>query len=273
MPDTGSLRAEEATAFAQVLGQALGSPEVKEALRNGPGTPGAERLRGQAYRSRAALLATAATEYRAYARLRAEEARLTAPPAEDVRPSGGLLPALAVLVPSLGAVAAVIFLAIGFGLRLVGVHRQFSDELVYAGWLAAAIAAAATVADLVWLLVTAARNRSAPPADGEAAPGADAGSGSEVARAREAWRLALLERGILPFLLGRIQEEQSRTTADRTRPGYSAPEYASPEYASPEYASPEYASPAYGSPQFGSPGYGSPEFAGPTATPARSTPS
>lgn len=258
MPDTGSLRTEEATAFAQALGQALDSPEIKEALRSGPGTTGAERLRVQAFRSRAALCATAATEYRAYARLRAEEARLAAPSPEDGRPSGGLLPALAVLVPSLGAVAAVIFLAIGFGMRLVGVHRQFSDELLYAGWLAAGIAVAATAAGLVWLLVTAARNRSAPPADGDAAPCADAGSGSEVARAREAWRLALLERGILPFLLGRIQEEQARTTTDRARPGYSAPEYASPEYASPAY---------------GSPGCGSPEFAGPTATPARSSPS
>ncbi|MEU4202881.1 hypothetical protein AB0B15_18855 [Streptomyces sp. NPDC045456] len=273
MPGTDSLRTEVAAAFAHALGQALDSPEVREAMRRVPGTAGREQLRTQAHRARDALCAAAAPEYETYARLRSAHG---APPDETHPRSrtaadsgGGLLPALAVLVPSLGAVAAVLFLAIGFGMRLVGFHRQFADELVYAGWLAAGIAAAATVAGLAWMLVTAARNRSATTADGGPAPGpgADAGTGardleSEVARARAAWQRALLERGVLPFLLDRIraQEEEARTAPTaapapraRTRPGYSAPEYGSPEYASPEYASPGYGRPAYGSPAYESP--------------------
>ncbi|OKH99734.1 hypothetical protein A6A06_21885 [Streptomyces sp. CB02923] len=262
MPGTDSLRAEEAAVFAHVLGEALDAPEVRDAMRRTPGAADREQLRRRAQEERDTLCATAAAEHRTYARLRAEA---DARPTDGTRPAartaadsgGGLLPALAVLVPSLGAVAAALFLAIGFGMRLVGFHREFADELVYAGWLAAGVAAAATVAGLVWMLVTAARNRSAAPANGGPATGDDAAPDSEVVRAQAAWQAALLERGILPFLLDRIQEEPSDTRAaapaDRVRPGYSAPEYASPEYASPEYASPGYGSPAYGSPAYESP--------------------
>ncbi|MFI2238096.1 hypothetical protein [Streptomyces chrestomyceticus] len=260
MPGTDSLRTEVDAAFAHALGQALDSPEVGEAMRRTPGAADREQLRTQAHRERDALCAAAAPEYETYARLRSANG---APPPDAAPPEsltaadsgGGLLPALAVLVPSLGAVAAVLFLAIGFGMRLVGFHRQFADELVYAGWLAAGIAAAATVAGLAWMLVTAARNRST-----DGAPGADAEElEPEVAQARAAWQRALLERGILPFLLNHIRtQEKARTTTPaaptpRTRPGYSAPEYGSPEYASPEYASPGYGRPAYGSPAYESP--------------------
>ncbi|GCD44195.1 hypothetical protein [Streptomyces paromomycinus] len=266
MPGTDSLRTEVDAAFAHALGQALASPEVGEAMRRAPGAADREQLRTQAHRERDTLCAAAAPEYATYARLRSANG---APPPDAAHPEpltsadsgGGLLPALAVLVPSLGAVAAVLFLAIGFGMRLVGFHRQFADELVYAGWLAAGIAAAATVAGLAWMLVTAARNRSATTADGT--PGTDAGTGElepEVAQARAAWQRALLERAVLPFLLDRIRtrEEEARTAptaapAPRTRPGYSAPGYGSPEYAGPEYASPGYGRPAYGSPSYESP--------------------
>ncbi|GCD36129.1 membrane protein [Streptomyces chrestomyceticus JCM 4735] len=259
MPGTDSLRTEVDAAFAHALGQALDSPELGEALRRTPGAADREQLRTRAHRERDTLCAAAAPEYETYARLRSANA--APPPDAESRTAadsgGGLLPALGVLVPSLGAVAAVLFLAIGFGMRLVGFHRQFADELVYAGWLAAGIAAAATVAGLAWMLVTAARNRSA-----DGAPGADAATGDldpEVAQARAAWQRALLERGILPFLLNHIRtQEETHTTppaapTPRTRPGYSAPEYGSPEYASPEYASPGYGRPAYGSPAYESP--------------------
>ncbi|WP_030025009.1 hypothetical protein [Streptomyces monomycini] len=268
MPGTDSLRTEVDAAFAHALGQALDSPEVREVMRRAPGAADREQLRARARRERDTLCAAAAPEYATYTRLRSAHG---ATPSREASPEprtasdsgGGLLPALAVLVPSLGAVAAVLFLAIGFGMRLVGFHRQFADELVYAGWLAAGIAAAATVAGLAWMLVTAARNRSATTAGGDPAPDADAGPRTgepEVAQARAAWQRALLERGVLPFLLDHIraQEEETRTAptpapAARTRPGYSAPEYGSPEYASPEYASPGYGRPAYGSPAYESP--------------------
>ncbi|WP_050512349.1 hypothetical protein [Streptomyces rimosus] len=252
MPGTDSLRrTEETAAFEQALGQALASPEIKEALRRTPDAPRPEHLRLQAHRERAALCATAAAEYETYARLRAEADTPTPDTTPKDSPTatasgGGLLPALSVLVPSLGAIAAVLFLAIGFGMRLVSAHRQFADELVYAGWLAAGIAAAATAVDLAWLLATAARNRSTPDSP---SPSTDVTTpGSEVAQARAAWHLALLERGIVPFLLTRIQEgETERRTG---RPGYSAPDYGSPEYGRPEYGRHEYASPGYDSPEY-----------------------
>ncbi|KAA6214966.1 hypothetical protein CP973_38820 [Streptomyces albofaciens JCM 4342] len=265
MPGTDSLRrAEETAAFEQALTQALASPEIEEALRRTPDAPRPEQLRLLAHRERAALCATAATEYETYAKLRTKPSPPPPTSPTATATGGGLLPALAVLVPSLGAVAAALFLAIGFGMRLVNAHRPFADELVYAGWLAAGIAAAAIAADLVWLLVTAARNRStpptndpAPPTPGAAAPDTptpDAATpdaavpGSETAEARAAWHLALLERGILPFLLTHLQE--GKPDRPSGRPGYSAPKYGSPEYGSPEYGRHAYASPGYGSPEY-----------------------
>ncbi|KWT58074.1 hypothetical protein ADL21_31395 [Streptomyces albus subsp. albus] len=248
MPGTDSLRrTEETAAFEQALGQALASPEIKEALRRTPDAPRPEHLRLQAHRERAALCATAAAEYATYARLRPEANTPTpdTPPTDSptaTASGGGLLPALAVLVPSLGAIAAVLFLAIGFGMRLVSAHRQFADELLYAGWLAAGIAAAATAVDLAWLLTTAARNRSTPPATDTPTPE------NELIQARAAWHSALLERGILPYLLTRIQEGEAEPSTGR--PGYSAPEYGRPGYGRPEYGRHEYASPGYGSPEY-----------------------
>ncbi|MFH8404349.1 hypothetical protein ACH4FX_06175 [Streptomyces sp. NPDC018019] len=260
MPGTDFLRrTEEAAAFEQALDQALGLPEIREALQRTPDAPRPGQLRRRAHRERATLCATAAAEYETYARLRAQAESHTpagSPPdtlppasraATDPSDSGGLLPALAVLVPSLGAVAAVLFLAIGFGMRLVSAHRQFADELVYAGWLAAGVAAAATVADLVWLLATAARNRPTPPTNAHPAPTPE----TDLAQARAAWHQALLERGILPFLLTHLQPQAPHppTSPTPTRPGYSAPEYGRPEYGRPDYASPGYDSPGYDSPE------------------------
>ncbi|MEV5593896.1 hypothetical protein [Streptomyces sp. NPDC052496] len=274
MPGTHSPRSEADAVFAHALGQALDSPQVREAMGRAPRAVDREQLRAWAHRERDTLCAAAAAEYAAYTRLRAGDgagaypgsgtasgcrtasesgtAPGSGPDADsgtDADSSGGLLPALAVLVPSLGAVAAALFLAIGFGMRLVGLHRQFADELVYAGWLAAGIAAAATMAGLAWVLVTAARNRSAAPA-GETTIGDGVGPESEVARARAAWQLALLERGILPFLLSRIQEQQSRAGATTAaQPTRSRPEYASPGYGKPAYGSPAFESPAFESPE------------------------
>ncbi|ANP48545.1 hypothetical protein AVL59_02220 [Streptomyces griseochromogenes] len=52
------------------------------------------------------------------------------------------------------------------------------------------------------LLVTARRPRCA----GEDGASPDADTVADAASAREAWELALLERGVVPFLLGRLEE-------------------------------------------------------------------
>lgn len=76
------------------------------------------------------------------------------------------------------------------------------EGLITAGLIAAAVAVGALIGDLVWLLMAAARNR--PVAE----HGLSGGAHPDVDQAREVWELALMERGILPFLLGRLEEGQ-----------------------------------------------------------------
>ncbi|MEU5533355.1 hypothetical protein [Streptomyces sp. NPDC020362] len=61
------------------------------------------------------------------------------------------------------------------------------------------------------LLVTGRGGRS----NGRGRARADAAA--DVARAREVWELALLERGVVPFLLGRLEEVLMQERGDRIR--------------------------------------------------------
>ncbi|MGW2693481.1 hypothetical protein [Streptomyces sp. NPDC001296] len=110
-----------------------------------------------------------------------------------------ILPVLAVLVPSLGAVATGVFLLCGFGLRALAVRPHIGDGLVMAGVIAAAVTAGAALGDLAWILVTGARSRSG------CRPGHPADRDPEVCRARESWENAVLERGLVPFLRQRAE--------------------------------------------------------------------
>ncbi|MGW3624127.1 hypothetical protein [Streptomyces sp. NPDC000880] len=74
----------------------------------------------------------------------------------------GLLAALTVVAPILSVAAAVIFLLIGYALRLVDTQRPLADALVGTGWITAALAALAVLIAGAALIVTAARHRSAP---------------------------------------------------------------------------------------------------------------
>ncbi|MFJ9869989.1 hypothetical protein [Streptomyces sp. NPDC101165] len=60
-----------------------------------------------------------------------------------------------------------------------------------------------------WRWVAAKRDRAAGASD---APGDDV---PDVTRARETWELALLERAVVPFLLGRLEELLMRERGDR----------------------------------------------------------
>ncbi len=105
---------------------------------------------------------------------------------------------MAVLV--LVAVIAAGLLAAGFGLRAFGGRPYVGDGLITAGSITGAVAAGALVGDVVWALMARARDRRG--ADG----GTDDGRESEAAWVREEWELALLEWGMVPFLLERIEE-------------------------------------------------------------------
>ncbi|MGW4732694.1 hypothetical protein ACWEQC_26565 [Streptomyces shenzhenensis] len=215
MSDPAQSGTELGVVFERVLAQALGSGQIAEALARPGATLGRERLHARASSARTAITAAAAVEYQDYLAARAAaagragrtqtEGDAGAPP----RRAGGLLALFAVLVPSLSAVAAAVFLLSGYGLRAVGGRPYVGDGLIMAGLLAAAVAAGAAIGDLIWLLVTAVRNRS-----GEER-GTPADADPEVATARAAWELALLERGMTPFLLGRIEEARMRERGDR----------------------------------------------------------
>ncbi|MGW5250538.1 hypothetical protein ACWEQN_43660 [Streptomyces sp. NPDC004129] len=165
-----------------------------------------EQLRTRALQARGEIVGAAAVEYRALLEARTaitvtsgQEGTVGAQGGE-ARGSGGLLPVLAVLVPSLAAVSTAVFLVAGYGLRAFGGRPYIGDGLITAGLIAAAVTAGGLIGDFAYVLVAAARNRS----DGQG----DAldGSASEVMRVREEWELALLERGVMPFLLGCLEE-------------------------------------------------------------------
>ncbi|MGV4927264.1 hypothetical protein K2224_30680 (plasmid) [Streptomyces sp. BHT-5-2] len=258
MHQNDRLQDPDTAAFERTVDQALSSPEIRAALARTAGPFTAEQLRSAALRARDALTATAAAEHRELTRLRAAAADGTLPvppPAGTGSRSGGVLPALGVLVPGLAAIAAAVFLAIGFGLRAVAEPSQLADELVTAGWTSAAVACLAGLTGLGWLVVTAARNRTTgADSPAQAAP--------EVVRAHEAWQLALLERGVMPFLLGRLDaaagEEDAMNSMDSGLP-------ALPLQAGAAGGTGPSRPAADDDPGFGSPGFGRPGFSGPTA--------
>ncbi|MEU9318268.1 hypothetical protein [Streptomyces sp. NPDC048295] len=250
MSRSDRLRAEDRRDFERVLDQALKSPQASAVARRTGATENIEQLRTRALREHGAIMAAALPEYRHYRQVRTQAARQAEPPSGSVgknrRGAGrGLLGAVGFLVPVLAAMAAVVFLVFGYGLRLAGDGPGLADGLVTAGWIAGALAGLATLAGLVGMLVAAARNRAAAYADHvrEADP--------TVETARQAWHQALLERGMLPHLHNRLPgtstpEQLGRPTApgcqDTVEGRGSVPE-AGPGFSSPGFSSPDFAGP------------------------------
>ncbi|MFI6638482.1 hypothetical protein [Streptomyces sp. NPDC050504] len=191
------LEAADRADFDEVLEQALADPDVRAALRRPTSRITEEQLRSGALAAADGIAAAAAAEYAALRRLRAPGARGTGAvrgPGGSASVGHGLLTALAVLTPVLSAGAAVIFLLLGFALRLTGTRQPLADALVATGWVALAVAVLAAAAAVSALFVAAVRQRAADEPDVH-----------DVQRARAAWREALLERGFLPFLRTRLR--------------------------------------------------------------------
>ncbi|WP_399082440.1 hypothetical protein ACGH2B_00895 [Streptomyces sp. BBFR2] len=241
MPTNDAFRPPDEADFPQLLERALATREIAEALRRADGDPDAGQLRTEALRSVTVIAAAAQEEYRAYHRFAVARAAARPPVRPLTRATGGVLPALGVLVPGLAAVAAAIFLLLGFGLRAVGLQSPLADELIVAGEIAAAVAAVAALCGLLWVLAAAARNR--PSASGR--PTAE----TEAARALTVYREALVTRGLLPFLRARLGDAAGKPGAagppvrERPGPGFSAPDFAGPHFASPDFTSPDFGGP------------------------------
>ncbi|MDW4905142.1 hypothetical protein RB628_07220 [Streptomyces sp. ADMS] len=242
MNEPGRLETVDRADFAHTLHEALGAPDIREALQQPTARVTEDQLRARALTVTDTIAAEASAEYAALLRLRtaAATARTGRPrPPVPATVGDGLLAALAVLAPVLSATAAAIFLLLGHGLQLAGVQQPLAITLIRAGWTAGATAMLAAVAAGTGLVITAARHRTPPHR-----PQPDAAS---LAQAHAVWRQALLERGLLPFL--RRQLHQPSTPAPqphpasppapqphpasppvqrRTRPGYSSPDFTSP---------------------------------------------
>ncbi|MGP3980693.1 hypothetical protein [Streptomyces sp. KR80] len=277
---------EDRPEFERILGEALRTASQ----RQDPALLGrrlnTEQLRTMALTASAAISACASSEYQHFVKVR-DELRDPAPVSPMSSGNGteqggaamglsgsmgasaeasgaGLVAVLAVLAPVLAGTAAVIFLLIGYLLHYVSPQEPVADSLINAGWVFVTLTAAGIVAAMVGLLITALRNSSSSLR----APHDDRLT-DEVDRAREAWRQALLERGVLPFLREALADPLASPTTEwraedgfdddpgmsgRTphlgysRPGFST-EGGPEDAARPSFKSPGYTSPDYGGPE------------------------
>ncbi|MEU6256500.1 hypothetical protein [Streptomyces sp. NPDC047043] len=262
---------------------------LDEALRSAPNRPelaavgqrlNPEQLRTMALNATALITVAAATEYQHYVKVR-EELRQPAsstPPStresgsaesgagamglattlgEAAEPAGaGAVAVAAVLTPVLAGTAAVIFLLVGYIIKSLDSKQVFGKTMITAGWVFGAMTAAAILVAAVGLLLTALRNRPSL----EAGPYGELSG--EVARAREAWREALLERGVLPFLREALADPGAAAVLHSTTPpapsriphlGYNRPGFSSPDDGPAPGPRPSFTSPDYTSPDFGGP--------------------
>ncbi|WP_371096753.1 hypothetical protein [Streptomyces sanglieri] len=261
------LLAEDRPEYERILDDALRHAHERPDLAAVGERLNAVQLRTMALDATGLITSTAATEYKHYVEAR-EELRGPADGTEqDANPGpgtgrshhsgAGVGAVVTVLAPVLAGTAAFIFLLAGYLLRLLDPAPSFASTMVSAGWFFAAVTAAAILVAAVGLLITALRNGSAAQPvedDEEELP-------EDVARAREAWRHALLERGILPFLRDALADPDagpaSRTpvrSANRIpKIGYSPPDFSSPDDGPAAGPRPTFTSPDFTSPDFGGP--------------------
>ncbi|MDQ0684935.1 hypothetical protein QFZ56_003898 [Streptomyces achromogenes] len=287
------LHSEDRQEYERVLDEALRSAPHHPELAAVGQRLNPEQLRTMALNASALIAVAAAAEYQHYVKIR-EELRHPAPtnpttvsgpssaagtgPAEPGATAMGIATSMgeaaqaaeaagagavaAVLTPVLAGTAAAIFLLVGYILRVLDPQQAFARTMLTAGWAFGAVAAAAILVATVALLLTALRNR----------PSLEAGPYSELSeevdQAREAWREALLERGILPFL------REALTAPGAVTPVHSDPVPPAPVsrlpkigYDRPGFSSPDDGRSAGSRPSFSSPDYSSPDFGGPDHQP------
>ncbi|WP_431517920.1 hypothetical protein [Streptomyces sp.] len=287
---------EDRPEFERALDESLRTVSLRPALAAPDERIDAERLRTGALRAAAEIADCAAAEYAHFVGVRAELRQTESgdgeggasgqggePGPTGVVPAGpggaGLVAMVSVLVPLLAGTAAVIFLLLGYLLHVMTPEPSIAAPMRGAGWVFAVLAAAGLVVAMAELWLTALRNGAGAgrrTAAGAAVADDAGGVADELSKARAAWREALLERGILPFLNkvladhaparnpGSVTDDAPDTTPgaapahERTpRLGYSGPDFSSRSPSDgrserstrPRYSSPDYSSPDYGGPE------------------------
>ncbi|MFC8914359.1 hypothetical protein ACFT5C_01175 [Streptomyces sp. NPDC057116] len=266
MKSAPHLLTEDRAEYERVLDDALRTAHDRPDLAGIGQRLNTEQLRTMALNATALISAAAATEYDHFVKVREESRNPTgvaaigsvlASSGDENDTGAGVGVIVTVLAPVLAGTAAVIFLLVGYILKALDPAPAFADSLLAAGWFFGAVTAAGILAAAIGLLVTALRNSStAVPAQ---EPGGELPD--EVSRAREAWRHALLERGILPFLRNALADPSAdplsgvppRHVGRIPKVGYSGPDFSSPGEGGagsrPAFTSPDFTSPDFGGPE------------------------
>ncbi|WP_030905308.1 DUF6247 family protein [Streptomyces sp. NRRL F-5126] len=172
---------------------------------------------------------------------------------DPARTGAGVLAVVAVLVPVLAAIAAVIFLLAGYLLQAVGPAHALAGALIAFGWFFASVMALGILAGGIGLVITALRNGSTQIRSADEA--------RRLAQARDEWRAALLDRGIVPYLRRALREADASAPVSRwqgeggqlPKIGYSRPDFSSPGEGATRRRGPRYSSPDFSSPDYGGP--------------------
>ncbi|MFI6419252.1 hypothetical protein ACIBG6_17900 [Streptomyces sp. NPDC050842] len=193
------LLTEDRAEYERVLDDALSTAHARPDLA-GVGTRlTVGQLRSMALNATALITTAASSEYDHFVKVR-EQSRVavaTRVPAPQDGSGAGIVAIVTVMVPVLAGSAAFIFLLVGALLHAIAPTVVFGATLLTAGLVFGAVAAAGLLCAAAGLLRTALRNSpTATVGAGTPATAAD----DELSHAREAWRLALLERGVVPFL-------------------------------------------------------------------------
>ncbi|MGW6407452.1 hypothetical protein ACWF95_09810 [Streptomyces vinaceus] len=267
------LLTEDRPEFDRLLDEALRTAHERPELAALGERLNAEQLRTMAIGASALLTTAAAAEYDHYVKLRGDrrDEVLSTPGSAGEQVAGlqgegedgaGVSAVVAVLAPVLAGTAMLIFLLVGYILKAIEPEPAFADTMLTAGWLFGALTVVSLLFAVIALLVTAVRNRATEVV---AEDGAEA-IPDEVARAREAWRRALLERGILPFLRDALADPSAGPGPAYPAPhtpkagripnlGYTRPDFTSPGSPSqgprPGYTPPDFTSPDFTSPDGG----------------------
>ncbi|MFF8832103.1 hypothetical protein [Streptomyces sp. NPDC015131] len=264
MKSAPHLLTEDRAEYERILDEALRTAHDRPDLAGIGQRLNTEQLRTMALNATALIAAAAAAEYDHFVTVRADARRpvgvidsVLGPPDEVGGPGAGAGVVVTVLAPVLAGTAAVIFLLVGYVLKALDPPPAFADSLLAAGWFFGAVTAASILAAAIGLLIAARRNSATQVPAQE--PGGDLPD--EVARAREAWRHALLERGILPFLREALADPEAdphpaappRHFGRLPKVGYSGPEFSSPSEGEarprPAFTSPDFTSPDFGGPE------------------------
>ncbi|MEW1719658.1 hypothetical protein [Streptomyces sp. NPDC093109] len=263
------LQSEDRADFERILDDVLSNAQERPDLAEIGRRLNTAQLRTMALNSTVLITSAAAPEYQHYAKIRedarapalavsVQEAVLDAEEDSTPRSGAGFTAVVTVLLPLLGGTAAAIFLLVGYLLEALDPPPAFAGSMIAVGWFFAAVTGLGILAAAIGLVVTALRNSSTQlPA--EEAPSKELPD--EVARARDAWRHAVRERGILPFLRSALADPSAdptspgppRTTRGLPKIGYSRPDFSSPDEGSTAGRRPTFSSPDFTSPDFGGP--------------------